>query len=133
MIDVESKIFTPIAETLRTSFPNISVEGEYVLTPAEFPHVTIVEADNYIDYQYLDSADTERYNTLTYEVNVYTNKPVGKKSQAKAIMKMIDDKMYSMNFIRMALTAVPNMENASIYRLVARYGAVTDGENIYRR
>jgi hypothetical protein len=48
-------------------------------------------------------------------------------------MKVIDDVMFSMNFKRMALTPVPNMEDASIYRLVARYRVMTDGKNFYRR
>ena len=34
---------------------------------------------------------------------------------------------------RISLSPVPNMKNATIYRLVARYKAETDGTNLYRR
>lgn len=47
MIDVESQIYTPIAEALRKAFPEINVSGEYVKAPSSFPHVSIVEQDNY--------------------------------------------------------------------------------------
>lgn len=48
-------------------------------------------------------------------------------------MKVIDDLMYQRNFTRISLSPIPNLENASIYRLVARYRAETDGTNLYRR
>ena len=52
---------------------------------------------------------------------------------ALAQAKAIDEKMFSMNFRRLAFTPVPNLEDATIYRIIARYSAATDGENFYRR
>lgn len=46
MIDVESQIYTPIAEALRAQFPGILVSGEYVNAPTRFPYVSLVEQDN---------------------------------------------------------------------------------------
>ncbi len=46
MIDIEAKIYTPIATALRTAHSGVSVSGEYVKAPSEFPLVSIVEADN---------------------------------------------------------------------------------------
>lgn len=133
MIDVESQIYTPIAEALREAFPGIDVSGEYVKAPSVFPHVSMVEQDNYPTAEHLSTSDTEQFATLMYEVNVYSNKSTSKKSQCRSIMKVIDDLMYRRNFTRISLSPVPNLENASIYRLVARYRAETDGTNLYRR
>ncbi len=133
MIDIESKVYSPIAAALRSQFSGIAISGEYVNAPSEFPFVSIVEADNYPTLQRLDSSDTEKYATLMYEVNVYSNKGTRKKSECKAIMAVIDGMMYRMNFTRITMTPVPNMENASIYRMTARYRAETDGTTIYRR
>ena len=72
MIDVESLIFSQVAEALRVAFPGIFVSGEYVDTPAKFPAVTIVESDNAI-VQRMRTANIENAATLMYEVNVYTN------------------------------------------------------------
>lgn len=133
MIDVENQIYTPIAEALREAFPGIDTSGEYVKAPSAFPHVSIVEQDNYPTLTHLSTSDSEEFVTIMYEVNVYSNKSSGKKAQCRSIMKVIDDLMYRRNFTRISLSPVPNLENATIYRLVARYRAETDGVNLYRR
>lgn len=133
MIDVESQIYTPIAVALREAFPGIDVSGEYVKAPSTFPHVSIVEQDNYPTLEHLSTSDKEQFATLMYEVNVYSNKSTSKKTQCRNIMKVIDDLMYQRNFTRISLSPIPNLENASIYRLVARYRVETDGANLYRR
>lgn len=132
MIDIEKLVYTPIAEALRAKFEGISVSGEYVNEPAKFPYVSIVEQDNYMSAKRLDSSESEKFATLMYEVNVYSDKAGSKKSTCREIMNMVDDMLYKRNFIRLSMSPVPNMENGTIYRLVARYRAETDGTNIYR-
>lgn len=133
MIDVESQIYTPIAEALRAAFRGISVSGDYTLAPSSFPHVSIVEQDNYLSLAHVDSGDTENVATLMYQVDVYSNKGIGRKTEARSIMKVIDDLMYKKNFTRLSLNPVPNMEDTTIYRLTGRYRAETDGTTLYRR
>ncbi len=131
MIDCENEVYTRIAKVLREKFPGINIAGEYVQAPSEFSHVSITQSDN--------SAVSERMTgnaemaQVMFEINVYSNKAEGKKTECKAIMKIIDDVLFSMNFKRQALTPVPNLEDATIYRLVARYRAMTDGTYFYRR
>ena len=133
MIDIEAKVYTPIAAALRAAFPGISVQGNYTKSPSAFPFVSIVEEDNYTTLTHLDSGDTEKYATLMYEVNVYSNKTQGRKSECKAILSLIDSMMYSMNFTRIVLSPVPNLDNATIFRMTARYRAESDGTKIFRR
>ena len=131
MIDVENELFTGLASELRKGFPGVFVTGEYVRTPPSFPCVSIVEIGN--SPAHMDSAGREKYSRLTYEVNVYSNKAVGKKSECKAILNRIDALLYERNFIRTMPFQVPNLADASIYRLTARYSAETDGRYFYRR
>lgn len=133
MIDIEKLVYTSIAESLRKRFKGITVSGEYVNAPPKFPYVSIVEQDNYMSANRLDSSDREKFSTLMYEVNVYSDKAGGKKSVCRKIMRFVDDLMYAKNFRRTSLSPVPNLENATIYRLVARYKAETDGTTLYRR
>ena len=132
MIDIERKIYTPIAEALRKRFPGIAISGEYVNAPAKFPYVSIVEQDNYTTSSHLDSSGAERYATVMYEVNVYSDKSGKKKTVCREIMGVIDEMLYKQNFARISMSPVPNMENGTIYRLVARYKAETDGMTMYR-
>lgn len=133
MIDIESKIYTPIATALRAEFPDVKVSGEYVHAPSGFPFVSIVESDNFTTVEHTDTSGAERFATLMYEINVYSNKGTGKKSECKKIMTVLDSLMYGMNFTRISLSPIPNLENASIYRMTARYRAETDGTELYRR
>lgn len=133
MIDVERMIFTPIAEALRKKFKGIDVSGAYVKSPPKFPHASIVEQDNYTTTAHQDSSETEGFATIMYEVNVYSNKTDKSKSECRSILSEIDKMLCAMNFTRISMTPVPNMDNASIYRLVARYRAETDGNTLFRR
>lgn len=132
MIDIESQVFTPIAQEIRSQFPGSFVTGEYVKAPSKFPHISIVESDNYISLNRRDTSDTERYSTVMYEVNVYSNKSTGKKTECRQIMGIIDHMMCARNFTRLSMTPVPNLEDATIYRITARYRAETDGTKLFR-
>lgn len=131
MIDCENEVYTRIAEVLRDKFPGINLSGEYVNAPSAFPHVSITQSDNSVIPD--KTTGTAEMAQVMFEVNVYSNKTSGKKTECKAIVKQIDKILFSMNFRRMAMTPVPNMEDATIYRIVARYRVATDGENFYRR
>ena len=132
MIDIENLVFTPIAQAVRAQFEGANVVGEYVREPSRFPHVSLVESDNYISTRHRDNSSTEKYATVMYEVNVYSNKTSGRKTEARSILDLIDTMLTAKNFTRIAMTPVPNLENSTIYRLTARYRAETDGTNIYR-
>lgn len=131
MIDCENEVYTRVARVLREKFPGIDIAGEYVNAPSVFPHVSITQSDNaVISAKMTGSAE---FAQVMFEVNVYSNKTEGRKSECKSIMNAIDEILFRMNFKRLALTPVPNMEDATIYRLVARYRAATDGKHFYRR
>jgi len=81
-----------------------------------------------------DSESLENHVSVMYEIGVYSNKEVGKKSECKQIMALIDNEMQGMGFTRIFMNPVPNLESATVYRLVARYRAVVSKEKvIYRR
>lgn len=130
MIDIEKEIFNEIFEALDDYNSNIDCSNDFVNEPSTFPHVSVEEIDN-VPYN-IDNGDTERMALLTYEVNIYTNNSGKKKSTAKAIFDIVDAVMYKRNFTRMAMTPIPNRDKPTIYRIVARYRAVSDGTNIYR-
>lgn len=133
MIDVENEIFTVIAEELRKKFSGIAVYGEDVLAPSSFPCVTIVEADNYTYEKTIDTGSSENHAGLMYEVNVYSNKSSGKKSECKEIFKKIDEMFLNMRFIRKGKTPY-TLNNATVYRILGRYSAIiSKDKTIFRR
>lgn len=134
MIDIENAVFDRVAKRVRKQFPNIFMVGEYVNSPASFPAASLVEMDNSIREATIDSGSNENHVNVMYEVNVYSNKTTGKKSECKAIIALIDNEMTAMGFVRSTLTPVPNEYDSTIYRMVARYrAAVSSNHTIYRR
>jgi hypothetical protein len=134
MIDIESTVFNRVVTKVREQFPDIYVTGEYVKSPSSFPAVSLVEMDNATRTDTIDSGSNENHANVMYEVNVYSNKATGKKSECKAIIALIDEEMLALGFARNTLTPVPNMNDSTIYRMVGRYRAtVSTKHEIIRR
>ena len=134
MIDIESDIFSIISKNVREKYKNIFLTGEYVKSPPSFPCISIMETDNQI-YRNTRTTDCiENHVQVIYEVNVYSNKVKGKKSECKEIIALIDTQFQMLGFTRTLLTTIPNEQDATIYRMVARYRAIVSRQNIiYRR
>ncbi len=134
MIDVESEIFSKVAESVRAAYPSAFVSGEYVRTPPKFPFVSLIEMSNTAYDKTQSSAGLENHASVMYEVNVYSNKKSGKKSECKAIAALIDNEMATLGFSRTMLQPIPNMDDATIYRMTGRYTAViSKDKKLYRR
>lgn len=135
MIDAENEIYNTVATALRSRFTGIFVAGEAVAAPSSFPAVTLAEMDNSTYIRSLDTSGTENHAVLMYQAEVFSNLSVGKKSQCKAIMSVIDTEMQKMGFVRVGNVpmAVPNADAAK-YRLVGRWRAtISKDKTIYRR
>lgn len=124
MIDPENIIFSTVATALRDKY-DVFVSGEYTDLPAKFPAVTIVQIDNAI-VQRMRTANIENAVSVAMEVNVYTNTVGYKKSEAKDIMETVDDEFTKLGFARTMCNPVANLQDATIYRMVARYEATVD-------
>lgn len=134
MIDIESAVFDTVSKAVRKEYSTIYLTGEYVKSPPSFPAGSIVEMDNTVYTRTLTSSGDENHVSVMYEVNVYSNKTKGKKSECKAIISLIDKEMLALGFSRTMLQPIPNMDDATIYRMTARYKAiVSKDKEIFRR
>ena len=134
MINVENEIFDVMANAVRAKYPDAYVVGEYVKTPSQFPCVSIVEFDNTAYDRTQTSGNLENHADLTYEVNIYSNKTSGKKSECKDIASLLDNEFATLGLSRTMLQPIPNAEDATIYRMTGRYrGVVSKDKRIFRR
>lgn len=129
IIDIENDVFTAVSEAIREEYTDIAIYGETILAPSVFPCVCIEETDNYVPYKYVDSEFAENYVSVTYEVNIYSNKNYGKKSEAKAILNIVDSKMLELGFRRTLKNPV-QLNDSTVYRLFSRYEAVVSDDKI---
>ena len=134
MINIENELFNNVSNSVRAVYPNIYMTGEYVKSPPSFPSVSLVEMDNTVNTFTQTSSETENHANVMYEVNVYSNKSKGKKTECKEIITLIDKEMIALGFSRIMLQPIPNMDDATIYRMTARYKAVVSkNKQIYGR
>ena len=134
MITIENEIFTAIASAVRSTYPGAYVVGEYVKSPSKFPCVSIVEVDNSTYDKTQTSGCFENHANVTYEVNIYSNKTSGKKSECKNIASLIDNEFATLGLSRTMLQPIPNTDDATIYRMTGRYmGVVSKDFKVYRR
>lgn len=125
MIDIENDVFDYVAKALRAAHSGIYVSSEYEESPARFPAVTLIEADNRILTR-MRTNNIENAASVMWQVSIYSNKSSGKKSEAKAIANTADAAFASIGFTRTFREQVPNLNDATIYRIVCRYEAVVD-------
>ena len=133
MIDIENEVFNHVSATLREKYTGIYVVGEYVKTPPKFPCVSLVEMDNQTYQRTEDSGSSENHVSVMYEVNVYSNKTNGKKSECRKIAAIIDEQMLVLGFARTMLQPIPNLDDATIYRMVGRYSAIISKDKLLFR
>lgn len=132
MIDVENLVIDTVSKAIKadTTYANTTISSEYTDTPSDFPFVSIVEADNSTYRRTQDNDLKEHHTNVMYEVNVFSNKITGKKTEAKKIMEIVDSSFQNMKFTRTFKNAIPNKDK-TIYRIVARYEAVIgEGQTI---
>ena len=134
MINIENEIFDIVAKAIRAKYPDAYVVGEYVRSLPRFPSVSIVEIDNSAYDRTQTSGSLENHAEVTYEVNIYSNKTSGKKSECKAIASLLDNEFATLGFSRTMLQPIPNMDDATIYRMTGRYkGVVSTDKYVFRR
>ena len=134
MIDIENEIFSIVSKAVRAKYPKIYMTGEYIKVPPSFPCISLIEVDNQVYRNTRTTDSNENHVQVMYEVNVYSNKKSGKKSECKTILALIDNLMIDLGFTRSLLTPIPNEEDTTVYRMVARYRAIVSKDKvIYRR
>ena len=130
MIDIENRVFTMVYNAIMDSpYSNAYVDSEIANVPPRFPAVYVIQTDSFEPRNARSSSRVELFNHVTFDIEVYSNKASGKKSEAKAIMKIIDDVMRFDGFRRTDLNFVDLTEttnNTVVARLLSRYTAEVD-------
>lgn len=133
MIDVESQIFTKVYDAVKAVYPDCDVKSELDLEPTAARAVMIEEIGNSSNQQTASSTNMENHAIIDYEVNVFSSKASGRKTEAKAILAIVDGVLLSLNFQRLSTTPA-SLSDSTRYRLVSRYTAVVSkNETLYRR
>lgn len=125
MIDIENKVIDTVLKAIRAESTKINFTSEYVEKPSSFPSISMWESGNSVAEEDISLDRIENAANIRFNVNVYSNKQNGNKTEAKHIAKIVDDAMSNMGFIRVASERIPNLDR-SIYQILMQYsGKVT--------
>ena len=134
MFDFEREIFTTAANAVLATYSTCRILNAFIYAPDKFPCVSIVMSDDGTNTRMRDSSGNDNFRDITITVDVFSNKTDGKKTEAEAIMQIIIDTLFPLNFNMVSCKPASNNNNASYYKLTATFIATVDGNGtIYTR
>lgn len=136
MITIENFIVDKVNKavaSLKTTYPDLCVVGDYIEKTEKFPCISVVESDNYTHIPTQDAALVDHAANVAFEINIFTNNGNKRKSTAKSIAAVVDAEMLNNLFTRTFMGQTPNVDR-TIFRITMRYTAVVwpvvSGNNI---
>lgn len=131
MIDIEIDIYDAVHGMLEAASYTGSMSSEFVPVVSTFPSVSLVEMGQYPDTRRQTQSGTECFAVLSYEAQVYALN----KNECRATAAAVDNAMIALGFTPdgSGMQFIRNLEDPTIFRMVGRYTAETDGRNIFRR
>ena len=136
MIDIEIDIYNIVRRAVEDEMGKgmAEVSTEYTKQPAKFPFVSVIEVDNASSDWTRTSDNVENHATVTYDINIYSNRVGTRKSECKRIANAVDTAMLRLGFSRMSMGQNPNLMDTTVYRITGRYRAMVDhNKTIYYR
>lgn len=131
MIMIRNEVLTAVSDAVEQL--GATCVSSYT-SGATMPLVTFEQIDSTPLVKTQTRESLEYHATVTFELNYYSNKANGKQSECYSLAEAADTVMAGYGFTRKLLRPVPNLEDATIYRLTARYTAVVGSDGyIYRK
>lgn len=129
MIDISNEVYTFVRKRVKTVEPSVAFSDEYQMAQTVFPCCIFRQVDDYVRKDRIDSGKIENAVNVMFEVDVYSNKISGKKEEAKKVMDLVSENMALIGFTRTMCSPVPNVADATIYRMTARFEGTVDNNN----
>ena len=131
-----NEIYDAVSKKIKLERPDVFTVSSIPESISQLPCISIVRVNSYSDPTGQTSESTETRTNLIYEINVYSNKQVGRHIEAEELASVVDkymcDKKEGLGFIRTSNVQTPNLLDSSIYRLTLRYrGKVGDDNVVY--
>lgn len=125
MIDFLNQVNAAVVSALEgTTFYNTRVAMESTRLPEEFPCVTVEEISNTTPRRYMDSRVAEDFAHIQYRIQVFSNKSVGRREEARMILSLIDTQLTPMGLLRTSYAVVPQMYRSTIYEINCIYEGI---------
>ena len=135
MIDIETIVFDAVYQEIGSLLPPGCLVSEYVHSASKFPFVSLVEIANVTYRRGQDNRLDENFAIIAYDANIFAQT----KEECRRVAGLLDAAMLKLQFTRISpgMQFIQNMNlsttNPFVIRMHARYEAITDGKEIYRK
>lgn len=137
MIDIENLVVDTIENAYLAAEKSISVLSRYEPTPESFPCCMVREVSNFAYRRSMDEDPSPHHISIAYQLDIFSNKNVGAKSEVKELASIADAAMCGMKFVLDSFSIITN-EDRTITRATARYSAIvqegvtTNGDTVHQ-
>lgn len=125
MYQVTTDVFDAVYNAVTAEFPSADLATHYVNQPAAFPHIQLWDESNTTPRSGMNLSGDECFSNVVIHFEVFDNflDGVGV-DHVKRIMAIIDPVMRLQGYRRTYYAPVPNFDDASVYREIARYSKI---------
>lgn len=125
MIDVMTDIFDSVYNAVTAEFPTADLATNYVNQPASFPHLQMWTESNTAPRTGMNLSGDECFSNIVIHFEGFDNMLDGEGMEnVKKMFSIIDPVMRVQGYRRTYYAPVPNYDDASVYREVARYSKI---------
>lgn len=131
MYDIETPLYQLVYDTvMEVTDGHAEVASTYTKVPERFPMVYFTMVDCYTNNGMRTADHIDMWQTATFDLSVYSNSESGKKAECKRIGNAIDEAFMKKGISRMSWTINPDINDATVYRLTARYRVMFDRDGV---
>lgn len=125
MQEVITDIFDSVYNAVTAEFPNADLATGYVNQPSSFPHVQMWEESNTTPRLGMNLGGDECFSNVVVHFEYFDNALNGMSMEnVKKIAQIVDPIMRRFGYRRTYYAPVPNFDDASVYREIARYSKI---------
>ena len=125
MLDIENLVKDKLITALATSWSTATVGSGYDEESAKYPYVGVEQIDSVPVRRTMTEPNSENHTTVSFEINVYSNKQDTARSECISLLNAVDDAMQEMGFYRYH-TNKPLKRTRTVWRRYARYRAIVE-------
>lgn len=125
MYQIITDIFDDVYNAVTGEYPGADLATHYVNQPANFPHIQLWEESNTTPRSGMNLSGDECFSNVVVHFEYFDNSTNGKNVEVvKKIATIIDPVMRMKGYRRTYYAPVPNFDDASVYREIARYSKI---------
>lgn len=115
-----NEVYTKVRAAVLTVSSSALVTSTYTPTPSKFPAVFVREVGIFTPTRYISLANTEKVKEMTLEVQAFSNKKSGAKTEVDGMIAAVEAALKQQYFYLISSAPVENADS-TVYRHAARF------------